>query len=49
MSFVGRLKGIEYILKELDKSEDSIKESLEAYLDYCKSELELTNNTLISE
>ena len=49
MTLVGRLKGIEFILKLVDKSEENIKDSIEEYLDFCKSELEKTNHKIISE
>lgn len=49
MTYVGRLRGIQFILRTFDKSDDAQRESLSDYLESLKQELEITNETLISD
>lgn len=49
MTLVGRLKGIQFIFKSFEKSDDAQREMLAEYLDQQKQELEDINQTLISE
>ena len=49
VTLIGRFKGIQYILKVIEKPEEMQKESLYEYLNYSKSELDKINSILISE